>query len=157
MTYLIAFILGLTTIIAPTSATLPTYLTEVSTTKAPVVEAPEAPVCEEDMPCWDCSTMGNLQCGPIAEAPICEEDMPCWDCETMGNGQCGIDPNMEQDAYVSYDSQTGNPANTEDLSLTYVSTVPLEPVDLLPTQFAIPSSNLEGVWHIMQWDPTSHA
>jgi hypothetical protein len=19
----------------------------------------------------------------------CEEDMPCWDCETMGNGLCG--------------------------------------------------------------------
>lgn len=20
--------------------------------------------CEEDMPCWDCETMGNLICGP---------------------------------------------------------------------------------------------
>lgn len=21
--------------------------------------------CEEDMPCWDCETMGNLICGPL--------------------------------------------------------------------------------------------
>ena len=21
-------------------------------------------VCQEDMDCWDCKTMGNLQCGP---------------------------------------------------------------------------------------------
>lgn len=20
--------------------------------------------CQEDMPCWDCSTMGNRECGP---------------------------------------------------------------------------------------------
>lgn len=26
-------------------------------------EAPE--VCHEDMPCWDCETMGNLTCGPV--------------------------------------------------------------------------------------------
>lgn len=23
------------------------------------------------------------------EGALCEEDMPCWDCETMGNGECG--------------------------------------------------------------------
>ena len=22
--------------------------------------------CEEDMPCWDCSTMGNRVCGPVS-------------------------------------------------------------------------------------------
>lgn len=22
----------------------------------------------------------------------CLEDMPCWDCETMGNGICGLTP-----------------------------------------------------------------
>ena len=27
---------------------------------------PPVPVCEEDMPCWDCTTMGNLICGPVA-------------------------------------------------------------------------------------------
>lgn len=23
--------------------------------------------CEEDMPCWDCTTMGNRICGPIPQ------------------------------------------------------------------------------------------
>lgn len=29
-------------------------------------EQPKAPVtvCQEDDPCWDCATMGNLICGP---------------------------------------------------------------------------------------------
>lgn len=31
----------------------------------PTAVAP-APRCEEDQPCWDCHTMGNLQCGPVA-------------------------------------------------------------------------------------------
>lgn len=26
-----------------------------------------APVCYEDMSCWDCSTMGNRKCGPRAQ------------------------------------------------------------------------------------------
>lgn len=26
---------------------------------------PAAPICEEDEPCWDCNTMGNLICGPV--------------------------------------------------------------------------------------------
>lgn len=25
----------------------------------------------------------------------CEEDMPCWDCETMGNGICGLTPSED--------------------------------------------------------------
>lgn len=28
-------------------------------------EAAEYVRCEEDMPCWDCETMGNRICGPI--------------------------------------------------------------------------------------------
>ena len=32
------------------------------------VQPPPAPaqVCEEDQPCWDCTTMGNRICGPVA-------------------------------------------------------------------------------------------
>lgn len=139
---------------ASVDASLPTYLTEVATSEAPIR-------CEEDMPCWDCATMGNKQCGPIAQpaqpAIICEEDMPCWDCATMGNKQCGVDPTMEQDAYVSYDSQLGQPANETELMLSYVATVPVEPVTLAANQFYLPSSNIAGVWHIMQWDSINHA
>jgi hypothetical protein len=28
-----------------------------------------APRCEEDQPCWDCATMGNLICGPDGVYP----------------------------------------------------------------------------------------
>ena len=30
---------------------------------APTTSATSA-ACEEDQPCWDCRTMGNLECGP---------------------------------------------------------------------------------------------
>lgn len=134
---------------ASKDASLPTYLPEVTTSEAPIR-------CEEDMPCWDCATMGNLQCGPIAQpaqpAITCEEDMPCWDCATMGNGICGTDPTMEQDAFISYDSQLGGPQIEEPLKLSYVATVPVEPVTLAANQFHIPSSNHFNTWHVMQWD-----
>jgi hypothetical protein len=29
------------------------------------------------------------ECTPVEPPPVCEEDMPCWDCETMGNKECG--------------------------------------------------------------------
>jgi len=33
-----------------------------------------APItCQEDMPCWDCRTMGNRICGPLT-APLTEEN-----------------------------------------------------------------------------------
>lgn len=36
----------------------------LSTHPEPVGGAPAPQECTEDMDCWDCSTMGNLQCGP---------------------------------------------------------------------------------------------
>lgn len=35
----------------------------------------------------------------VAAAPVtgCQEDMPCWDCETMGNLICGL-PNTQANA-----------------------------------------------------------
>ena len=32
-----------------------------------VFTTPPATVCIEDMPCWDCATMGNRICGPDYE------------------------------------------------------------------------------------------
>jgi hypothetical protein len=29
--------------------------------------AHDGTLCEEDEPCWDCETMGNLICGPVTE------------------------------------------------------------------------------------------
>lgn len=38
-----------------------------ATPEAAVVNSPDILAdCQEDMPCWDCETMGNLQCGPLS-------------------------------------------------------------------------------------------
>lgn len=142
-------------------ASLPTYLPQVSTIKAHsdlATEDTTDPVkCEEDMPCWGCATMGNASCTPISQpAQTCEEDMPCWNCETMGNKQCAQPATMEDDAYASFDAQFGQPANTDEMKLSYVSTSTTQPTNLAAVQFAVPSSNLAGVWHIMQWDSIRH-
>jgi hypothetical protein len=31
---------------------------------------PETTVCVEDMACWNCTTMGNLICGPDVDYPV---------------------------------------------------------------------------------------
>lgn len=36
------------------------------------IEAPPTTICHEDMPCWDCSTMGNMICGPTTTEVIAE-------------------------------------------------------------------------------------
>lgn len=43
---------------------------------------------EEDEPGWDCTTMGNHQCGAPNNPLGIEEDEPGWDCRTMGNLRC---------------------------------------------------------------------
>ncbi len=43
--------------------------TQPALNTAPALPATPAPVCQEDMPCWDCTTMGNLICGPVPDAP----------------------------------------------------------------------------------------
>lgn len=196
-----------TTIEASKDASLPTYLTEVSTTSpsseasqvvvpsqpAPEVGVPLSDQCQEDEPCWDCQTMGNGQCGNDAAAgqqqqgTQCEEDEPCWDCTTMGNKVCGPDaaagqqvtkceedmpcwdaesmgnessvpdPAMVNDAMASYESQMGQPTQREGLSLKYVGSTTLEPVDLSATQFTIPSSNIPNLNYVLEWVPVWNA
>jgi len=63
------------TVVTPEDVGLPTHLLqcpawsadcvpEVSTPDSYTLPAPEVR-CEEDMPCWDCETMGNLICGDL--------------------------------------------------------------------------------------------
>lgn len=81
--------------VQPLTYAAPTVTTQAATqaptevlTEAPIAapiyaatEAPtQAPTCQEDMPCWDCETMGNLICGN----PVCAdlglvtaEDLSC--------------------------------------------------------------------------------
>lgn len=42
---------------------VPVEPSPVTTEAVPVIEPTAVPVCEEDQPCWDCSTMGNRICG----------------------------------------------------------------------------------------------
>jgi hypothetical protein len=39
---------------------------------------------------WKQDRLEREDSGTIPPVSItCEEDMPCWDCTTMGNGRCG--------------------------------------------------------------------
>lgn len=48
----------------------------------PVPSAPRpavgVPVCQEDEPCWDCETMGNMVCGPVMTIPDMPEPIVVW-------------------------------------------------------------------------------
>lgn len=33
--------------------------------QAPTTTTTTVAHCDEDQPCWDCATMGNLICGPV--------------------------------------------------------------------------------------------
>lgn len=48
-------------------ATTTTTVTPTTTTVAPTTTTVSAVPCQEDEPCWDCSTMGNQICGPTVE------------------------------------------------------------------------------------------
>ncbi|ABD58177.1 hypothetical protein PBI_COOPER_60 [Mycobacterium phage Cooper] len=41
------------------------------------VAEPTGQQCEEDMPCWDCTTMGNRICGP-GQAPPMDFGLPVY-------------------------------------------------------------------------------
>lgn len=151
MSYLIALIFGLTIVAGP--ASLPTYLTEVDTTPAPVT-APLAP---------------KVEVAPQVEVPTtpapevaCEEDMPCWDSSTMGNKLSGPQvssevPNMEGDAYASYDALGVDPTTKEGMMLSYVASYTSAPTTLAANQFAVSSVQTEGLFHVLQWDILSEA
>lgn len=55
-------------------------LAMIGSYQAPTV-SPEATVitCQEDMPCWDCETMGNGICGPIAPTYEVSPNVPTED------------------------------------------------------------------------------
>jgi hypothetical protein len=87
-------------------------------------EAPESIACYEDMPCWDCSTMGNKQCGPVAH---------------------------EADAYLAFDALGGVPVGDESLMLEYVSSFTTDLPELESGQFVLDSTQTDGLHHVMQW------
>lgn len=57
------------------SIPLPIGVIGETTVEPPItfVEIPAEEVCMEDDPCFDCATMGNLQCGPVETVAMVDE------------------------------------------------------------------------------------
>lgn len=70
-----------TTTVAPTTTSTTTIVT--TTTSSPT----STTICYEDMPCWDCETMGNRVCGGDLDLrPICGGFI----AENTGNGDIAV-------------------------------------------------------------------
>jgi hypothetical protein len=84
---------------------------------------------------------------------ICEEDMPCWECETMGNKICGdsIEGKMMKDAWASYEnlpmtsSDTNSPTVVEHVA-SFDGAVP----DFDETHFHVPSYTNPTLTHVFK-------
>jgi PBP1b-binding outer membrane lipoprotein LpoB len=48
------------------------------------------------------STRNTTTTSTTTTSVPCEEDMPCWDCETMGNKVCAVTPTTYEDDSVDY-------------------------------------------------------
>lgn len=72
LSILMAFAIGFTGASTQAPSHTPSQAPSQSLTQVLEAQAPHTPSslrCEEDMPCWDCHTMGNHQCGPV-QAPM---------------------------------------------------------------------------------------
>lgn len=91
------------------------------------------------------------------QAPVattCEEDMPCWDCAVMGNMECGTHP-LEVEAWEAID-QAGitAPATSDTYMLSYMGSWS-QVTGILPLGwFAIHSTTSDTV-HYFQWELTT--
>lgn len=78
----------------------------------------------------------------------CEEDMPCWDSETMGNLEAGSA--MEQDAWLAVSELALVPASPNQ-ALVYVETLGYLPSSFPRGYFPVGSDTNPQLVHIMQW------
>jgi len=76
----------------------------------------------------------------------CEEDMPCWDCETMGNHVCGtIDDSAE--AWATWDEVGASRGIAGDaFRVDYMASTPEYPQNL--TAGDIPLQGQDGMWYV---------
>jgi hypothetical protein len=119
---------------APVQPTVPT--------QAPV----QPPICEEDMPCWDCSENDNRTC--IDGTPV-ESEAPA-------------EPEVftatpEDSAWASLEALGPDVEQLEGMALVYRSTVTVEPTDLPETQFAVMDTEQFDTWHIFEYVTASKA
>lgn len=149
MSYLLALVIGLSSISAPVGAELPTYLTEVSTTQAPTTEDPQVDPVPTKAP--------EVGVAPTPTNEVrCEEDMPCWEGSANDSRTNG---DYAQDAWDSFDILVGSSARVDnELALSYVKSATEDPTPTLSdTEFAVPSASQDGIWHIFRYLTVVHA
>jgi hypothetical protein len=73
LSLIMAFSIGFTGASTQAPSDTPSQAPSQGLTQVLQAQAPHIPTlltrCEEDMPCWDCKTMGNHICGPV-QAPL---------------------------------------------------------------------------------------
>lgn len=84
----------------------------------------------------------------------CEEDMPCWDSSTMGNLKAGTA--MEQDAWIAVHDLGLVPASPNQ-ALVYVETLDYLPSSFPVGYFPVGSDSQPQLVHVMQWVTLYHA
>ena len=76
----------------------------------------------------------------------CEEDMPCWDCETMGNRVCGPIDDSES-AWTVWDEVGASRGMAGDgFRVDYMASTPDYPENL--TAGDIPLQGRDGTWYV---------
>jgi hypothetical protein len=82
---------------------------------------------------------------------VCEEDMPCWDCKTMGNRLCGANPVERVVAWGKFNTST-LPAETlgTGFRVDYLGTA-MPGIDFPPADhLTIPSSITVNTVHVFR-------
>lgn len=86
---------------------------------------------------------------PAVGAEYCEEDMPCWDCETMGNMVCGTIDDSAQ-AWETFDANGGVFLLPTDLKrpfrVDYVTSSPEFPQNI--TERDVMVQGADGTWYV---------
>jgi hypothetical protein len=89
---------------------------------------------------------------PPALTVECQEDMPCWDCHTMGNLTCNVTTEATRaDAWNTFDAFDFQP--TQPTSVDYVATLDNEPASLPMDRLTLQSTTDPSLWHIYQTAP----
>ena len=71
--------------VVTTTTTPATTSTPATTTTQPAAStSTAAPACQEDEPCWDCTTMGNQICGPTTTTIVSDIVDPVVVSTTVG-------------------------------------------------------------------------
>lgn len=86
--------------------------------------------------------------------PECQEDMPCWECKTMGNKVCGATALERVEAWGAFRT-SDIPADVlrEAFRVTYMGTA-MPGIDFPPSSYVtIPSSITANTVHVFMVEP----